>query len=101
MINGFLNYNKDIKGENNMQNFVENAKMINNQVIIPKSILKVLGVTNGDYVSFVLKGNEVYIVNPAIYAMKVFQKEMANEARHVNLNTDEDIMKLVKEIRNN
>ena len=84
-----------------MQNFVENAKMINNQVIIPKSILKVLGVTNGDYVSFVLKGNEVYIVNPAIYAMKVFQKEMANEAKHVNLNTDEDIMKLVKEIRNN
>ena len=84
-----------------MQNIVENAKIINNQIIIPKNILKVLGVTNGDYVSFVLKDNEVYIVNPAIYAMKVFQNEMANEARRVNLNTDEDIMKLVKEIRNN
>ena len=84
-----------------MQNFIENAKIINNQVAIPKNILKILGVTNGDYVSFVLKDNEVYIVNPTIYAMKVFQNEMANEARRVGLNSDEDIMNLAKEIRNN
>lgn len=81
--------------------FIDNAKvMAKGQVTIPKDVRKVLGVTGGDRVSFIVKGNSVRIVNSAIYAMQVLQSEMAGEAERTGLTTEDDIEKLVKEIRN-
>lgn len=81
--------------------FVDNAKvMAKGQVTIPKDIRDILGVTSGDRVSFIVEGNTVRMVNSAIYAMQMLQSEMKGEAERAGLTSDEDIMSLVKELRN-
>lgn len=81
--------------------FVDNAKvMAKGQVTIPKDVREVLGVTNGDRISFIVEGNTVRIVNSAVYAMQVLQNEMAGEAERTGLTSDDDVMALVRELRN-
>ena len=80
--------------------FTDNAKvMAKGQVTIPKDVREVLGVSSGDRVTFVVEGSNVRIVNSAIYAMQMLQKEMQGEAERTGLLSDEDMVALVKEIR--
>lgn len=80
--------------------FVDNAKvMAKGQVTIPKDIRKVLGVASGDRIAFVVEGNTVRIVNSAVYAMHVLQKEMVGEAERADLSSDDEVMALVKKTR--
>ncbi len=80
--------------------FVDNAKvMAKGQITIPKDVREALGVSSGDRVSFIVEGSTVRIVNSAVYAMQVLQSEMAGEAERAGLNTDEDVMALVKALR--
>ena len=80
--------------------FVDNAKvMAKGQVTIPKDVREVLGVSNGDRVSFIVEGNTVRMVNSAVYAMQVLQSEMAGEAERAGISSDDDVMALVKELR--
>lgn len=81
--------------------FIDNAKvMAKGQVTIPKDVRKVLGVENGDRVSFIVEGNTVRIVNSAVYTMQLLQSEMAGEAERTGLTSDDDVMALVKDLRN-
>lgn len=81
--------------------FVDNAKvMAKGQITIPKDVRDVLGVSNGDRVTFIVEGNSVRIVNSAIYAMQVLQQEMVGEAERAGLTSEEDIISLVSEMRN-
>jgi len=81
--------------------FVDNAKvMAKGQVTIPKDIREVLGVASGDRITFIVEGDSVRIVNSAVYAMQALQKEMAGEAVRTGLTSDDDVMALVKELRN-
>jgi len=81
--------------------FVDNAKvMAKGQITIPKDIREVLGVTCGDRITFIVEGNNVRIVNSAVYAMQLLQKEMSGEAERTGLTSDDDVMALVKELRN-
>ena len=81
--------------------FVDNAKvMAKGQVTIPKDVREVLGVISGDRVSFIVEGGTVRIVNSAVYAMQVPQAEMADDAEWTGLTSDDDVMALVKELRN-
>ena len=81
--------------------FIDNAKvMAKGQVTIPKDIREVLRVTSGDRITFIVEGNTVRIVNSAVYAMQVLQKEMSGEAEHAGLTSDDAVMALVKELRN-
>ena len=80
--------------------FVDKAKvMAKGQITIPKDIREVLGVSSGDRVSFVVEGNTVRLVNSAVYAMQVLQSEMRGEAERTGLTSEEDVMALVKELR--
>ena len=80
--------------------FVDNAKvMAKGQVTIPKDVREVLGVTSGDHISFIVEGSTVRI-NSAVYAMQMLQGEMAGEAERVGLTSDDDVMELVEELRN-
>ena len=75
--------------------FVDNAKVMSKgQVTIPKDVRDVLGVANGDRVSFIVEGNSVRIVNSAVYAMQILQAETAG------LTSEEDILAMVHEMRN-
>lgn len=80
--------------------FVDNAKvMAKGQITIPKDVREVLGVSSGDRVSFIVEGNTVRMVNAAVYAMQLLQTEMTGEARRTGLILDEDVMDLVKQMR--
>lgn len=82
--------------------FVDNAKVMSKgQVTIPKDVREVLGVKSGDRVTFVVEGNVVRIVNSAVYAMQMLQNEMAGEAIKAGITSDDDVIELVKDIRNN
>ena len=80
--------------------FVDNAKvMAKGQITIPKDVREILGVSSGDRVSFVVEGNTVRLVNSAVYAMQVLHNEMRGEADRAGLTSEEDVMALVKELR--
>ena len=81
--------------------FVDNAKvMAKGQVTIPKDVRDVLGVASGDRITFVVEGNTVRIVNSAVYAMQILQQEMTGEAERTGLTSENDVMNLVRELRN-
>ncbi len=86
-----------------MQNsavFIDSAKvMAKGQVTIPVDVRKALGVGEGDRISFVVDGNNVRIVNAAVFAMQMLQTELDGAAQRLNLKSDEDAEKLIKEIR--
>ena len=64
--------------------FFDNAKVMSKgQVTIPKDIRQILGVENGDRITFIVEGNTVRIVNSAVYAMQMLQNEMQGEAEKV------------------
>ena len=69
------------------------------QIAIPKPILKILDVSNGDRIGFIIEKDSVRMVNPAIHSMNILQDEMKGEAEKANLTSEEEILKLVKDIR--
>ena len=80
--------------------FVENAKiMAKGQVTIPKDVRTVLGVNNGDRVTFVVEGNMVRLVNSAVYAMQMLQNQMKGEAEASGLMSDDDVMAMIEDMR--
>lgn len=84
----------------NTDTFIDNAKvMAKGQVTIPKDIRKILGVDEGDRISFVVEGDTVRIMNAAVFAMQMLQAQMQEEAKRTGLTSDDDVMNLVKEIR--
>ena len=56
-------------------------------------------VMSKDRISFIVEGSNVRIVNSAVYAMQVLQSEMQGEAERVGLTSEDDVMALVKELR--
>lgn len=81
--------------------FIDNAKVMSKgQVTIPKDIREILGVTSGDRITFIVERNIVRIVNSAVYAMELLQKEMSCEAVRTSLISDNDVITLVKKLRN-
>ena len=79
--------------------FVDSAKvMAKEHITIPKDVREVLGVSNGDRVTFIVEGNTVRIVNSAVYAMQVLQQEMAGEAERTGLSSEDEVMALVEEL---
>ncbi|HIS99767.1 MAG TPA: AbrB/MazE/SpoVT family DNA-binding domain-containing protein [Candidatus Faecaligallichristensenella faecipullorum] len=73
--------------------------MAKGQITIPKDIREALGVSSGDRVTFIVENGSVRMVNSAVYAMQVLQREMAGEAERAGLTSDEEVMALVHELR--
>lgn len=84
-----------------MTAFIDNAKVMSKgQVTIPKDVRDILGISNGDRVSFIVEGDTVRIVNSAVYAMQMLQQETKREAKKAGLETDEDGVRLISEMKN-
>lgn len=80
--------------------FTENAVISSKgQITIPKEIRKILGVNNGERVTFIVIGEEVRLVNSASYAMKVLQAEMIGEAEKAGFESEEDVIAYIKHLR--
>lgn len=79
--------------------FVSSQVMPNFQIFLPKAVQEALGVTEDDQILWVVQENEVHIINPALYAMQVFQAQMAGEAKKAGLVTDDEVIALVRKLR--
>ena len=80
--------------------FIDNAKVMSKgQITIPKDIREILGISCGDRVTFVVENGTVRLINSAVYAMQMFQAQMAGEAENAGLISDDAVMNLVKEVR--
>ena len=80
--------------------FVNDAKVMDKgQVTIPKNVRQVLGVTNGDRVTFIVEGNTVRVINSAVYALEQFQKEMMGKAKKAGFVSEEEITEWITESR--
>ena len=80
--------------------FIDTAKMMaKGQVTIPKNVRAVLGLDSGSRVTFIVDNGSVQMVNSAVYAMQLIQKEMQGEAVAAGLMTEDDVNAAVKEIR--
>ncbi len=79
---------------------VDTAKvMAKGQITLPKDIREALGVQAGDRVTLIQRGDQIIMMNAAIYAMKTLQQAMAGEAEQAGLNSEDDVDKLIMNMR--
>jgi len=69
------------------------------QITIPVNIRRKLGVKEGDKVLFVEEGGKIYILNASMEALKEAQAAFAGEAERAGLKNEDDVVAMVKEIR--
>ena len=80
--------------------FVDNAKvMAKGQITLPKDIREKLRLVTGDRVTLVCENDRVIMMNSAVYAMKFLQSEMAGQAEKAGLTSDEDVVKMIMDMR--
>ena len=79
---------------------IDNAMVMSQgQVTIPQKIRNLLRVTEGDKVTFICEGDYAIVMNTNIYAMRMVQKEMADEWESAGITNEDDIMQLCREVR--
>lgn len=79
---------------------VDNAKVMSKgQITLPKEIRSKLGLSTGDRVTLICEGDQVIMMNAAVYAMRMLQKGMEGQTESVGLDTEEAINALVEEVR--
>lgn len=72
--------------------FVNDARVMSKgQVTIPKNVRAALGIDTGDRVTFIVDGNNVRVVNSAVYALMKLQEQMSGEAEKSGLLNEEDV----------
>ncbi len=69
------------------------------QITIPKTIREFLDLKEGSKIIFIQKGKDVIIKNSAMIALEKIQESFKGEAERLNLNTEEDVVNLIKEFR--
>ncbi len=69
------------------------------QITLPISIRRALKLNDGDKVAFVECNGQFVLTNPAMLALQQAQDAFSGFAEENNLQTDEDVVALVKEVR--
>ena len=69
------------------------------QVTIPIAIRKTLGIKDGDKLLFVEKPEGVVMLNPTRMAFEKIGKAFEGEAEKLGLETEDDVVAMIKEIR--
>jgi AbrB family looped-hinge helix DNA binding protein len=69
------------------------------QITIPVAIRKDMKLKDGDKVLFVLDGGRYYVENAAMVAINRMQDAFAGEAERLGLETEDDVVAMVKEVR--
>ena len=71
----------------------------NGQITLPKGIRRNLNLKEGGKVAFIEQDGVYTILNPLSLAIANAQQAFAGEAERLGLKTEEDVVKLVKEVR--
>ena len=69
------------------------------QITIPKSIRDMLNIKDGSKIIFLQKDNDIIIKNSAMIALEKIQKAFEGEAERLGLETEDDVVQLIKEYR--
>lgn len=69
------------------------------QITLPVSIRRALKLKDGDKVAFIEKNGQYVLVNPLLLAIREAQDSYSGEADRLGLNDIDDIVNMVKEIR--
>lgn len=69
------------------------------QITIPVQIRKMLNLKDGDKVVFLAEGGKVIMENSTKLAIREAQAAFAGLAEELGLETEEDVINLVKEVR--
>ncbi len=69
------------------------------QITIPIAIRNALGIREGDKILFMEEGNRVILTNASTNALLKAQEAFQGVAEELGIKNEEDVMKLVKEIR--
>ena len=80
--------------------FMELAKITTKgQITLPISIRRELNLKEGDKVAFIEKDGNYILVNPISLAIDELRKSFNKEEKKLGLKTEEDVVKMIKEIR--
>lgn len=84
-----------------MASIVDIAKITSKgQVTIPASVRNALGVDEGDKVVFVqMDDGSIVLRNNTLHALRTLQEAFRGAAEEAGLTCEEDVVRLVKEIR--
>lgn len=69
------------------------------QITLPIAIRRLLNLKDGDKVAFIEKDNGFFLVNPISIAVDNARDAFKGEAKRLGLKTEDDVVKLVKEVR--
>ena len=79
---------------------MELAKItLRGQITIPVEIRKKLGVKDGDKVIFIEENGRIVMENSVRVALKDVQDAFKDEAEHLGLVNEQDVVAMIKEIR--
>ena len=80
--------------------FMEVAKVTSKgQITIPIDIRRKLGIKEGSKVLFIEDTGRIYIANSSMEALREAQEAFRGEAERVGLQSEEDVVDMIKEIR--
>lgn len=60
-----------------------------------------LGLKEGSKILFIRKGDDIVIQNSAMLALEKIQDSFDGEAERLDLKTEDDVVKMIKEFRKN
>jgi len=80
---------------------MEIAKVTSNgQITIPADIRRRMNIKDGDKMLFLESNDGVLMLNSSTIALKQLQKDMEGEAEKAGLFTEDDVVRLCREVRN-
>ena len=80
--------------------FIDDVRIMpTGQIMLPLDVQNALGVESGDSVTFIVDGNNVSIVNSAVFALMRFQEQMKGEAEKNGLFSENDIDEWITQSR--
>jgi AbrB family looped-hinge helix DNA binding protein len=69
------------------------------QITLPVEIRKKLGVSEGSKIVFFEERGRIVVENATMLAIREAQEAFAGEAERLGLETEEDVVRMVKEVR--
>ena len=79
---------------------IDSAKVLpKGQITIPKDIREHLKINVGDRLTLVCEGDRLILMNSAMFALNEFQKAMQGEAEKAGIRSDEDVVDLIRKMR--
>jgi len=69
------------------------------QITIPIDIRRKLGIKEGSKVLFMEEAGKIYLLNSSMEALQEAQTAFAGEAKKAGLETEEDVVTMIKQLR--